>query len=251
MRRIMLIIIALSVFAFPASAECAVYILAYHSFAGGIASSLDFTLEELSAHLDRIASMGFRFVELEAALAGSFDGDSVVVVTIDDGNYTVFEAFEKVFKPRGIKPFLFLYPNVIGKVKTALSVERLAALAKAGCGIGAHGFYHEYMTSRAWRDDQSKVRKEVEWPGPTLEWMLGARPRLFAYPFGVAGPETAAALAEAGYRWGFTAIDSLAPFSPGDKSIDPFFVPRTIVYRWNVEAIMKGLASRKPAAKRP
>ncbi len=219
-------------------------ILDYHSFLGSKNSSIDYSDDDLSIQLDRIKAIGYTFVTLEDAVAGRMTGKANVVITIDDGNHSVYQAFEGVFKSRGILPTLFIYPAIVDKSDKALSSAQLLELSAAGCGIGAHGFYHEYMTPRAYLRDPKKVMVEVERPGPALEKKLGKRPVLFAYPFGVGSPEVEAALAKEGYSWAFLADDKVASVDFRSPGLDHFAVPRTIVYHWNKEAVLKALAAR-------
>ena len=58
---------------------------------------------------------------------GRITGTKNVLVTIDDGNRSVYEAFQKVFKPNGIRPLLAIYPNIIDKKKYALTWDQLAS----------------------------------------------------------------------------------------------------------------------------
>jgi peptidoglycan/xylan/chitin deacetylase (PgdA/CDA1 family) len=228
----------------PSASAPEVVILDYHSFLGNGKSSMDYSDDDLGVQLDRIASMGYRFVALADAIAGRVEGRANVAITIDDGNHSVYKTYKRVFSVRGIKPDLFIYPSVIDREKHSITLEQLRELAAAGCGIHAHGYYHEYMTPKAYAKDPKKVLVEVERPGPALEKMLGFRPRTFAYPFGVGSPEAKAALAAAGYAWAFLADDKVRPVAFADPELDRFAVPRTIVYRWNRAAIMKALEDR-------
>ena len=226
-------------------------ILDYHSFLGSGRSSLDYSLADMGAQLDRIRALGYTFVSLDDAIAGRIEGTANVVITIDDGNRSDYEAYKRVFEERGIKPELFIYPFPIGRSRHALTPEQLRELAGDGCGIGAHGFFHEYMTARAYERDPGKVMMEVRRPAPALQKLVGARPRLFAYPFGFGCPPVAQALREAGYDWAFTAGDKIVSVDFSDPKLDHFNVPRTIVYHWNRAQIFSYLAARQGLAQAP
>ncbi len=220
-------------------------ILDYHSFLGNGTSNIDFSLEELASHLDHLARSGFRFVRLEEALAGRIEGRNNVVVTIDDGHKSIYRAFREVFEPRGIKPFLFVYPAIVeNRVRYALTPEELAELAAAGCGIGAHGYNHSSLSEKAWKKDYVQFNRELKQPGPTLERLTGIRPGLYAYPFGVKSERAAAQLPELGYGRAFVADDALHPIAIGDPELDPLALPRTIMYRHLAAASLSSMTRR-------
>ncbi len=226
----------------PAGAYAAgtAIILDYHSFTGK-GTSLDYTEKELAAQFDRFASLGYRFVSMRDAIDGTIEGSRNLVITIDDGNHTVYPTYQHVMKPRGIKPLLFIYPAIIGRQAYALTEAQLKELSADGCIIGAHGYNHEYLTHKAYLADSKKVAREISKPGPVLESMLGKPVRLFGYPFGVGSPEAQALLKSAGYEWAFLAGGEIHAVNFADPSLDRLAVPRTIVFHSNINAIYAAL----------
>jgi peptidoglycan/xylan/chitin deacetylase (PgdA/CDA1 family) len=238
------ILFACVISAFPLQAAGKVLILDYHTFLGSD-SSIDFTLADFAAQLDRIRDLGYRFVTLEDAMAGNIEGEDNIALTIDDGNHSVWQAFNEVIKPRNLRPELFIYPSVIWSTPHFLKPDQLKALIDGGCFVGAHGYHHNYMSARAYRKDSKDVLDEARKPGPSLEKLTGLDPHLFAYPFGVAGPEARDAVKVAGYSWAFLADEHFVWVDPADPALDHWAVPRTIVYHWNKEALFRHLAERK------
>lgn len=247
--RLSILGLAIALFASTAvlrlSAEGDVIILDYHSFLGSGRSSLDYSLADMGAQLDHMRELGYKFVTLDDAIAGRVQGTANIAITIDDGNRSDYEAYKRVFEERGIKPELFIYPFVVGRTTFALMPEQLQELARDGCGVGAHGFFHEYMSAKAYERDPGKVMIEVKRPAPALRKLLGRRPQLFAYPFGYGCPPVEEALREAGYEWAFTAGDTIVPVDFSDPKLDHYAVPRTIVYHWNRTRIFSYLAARQ------
>jgi len=220
-------------------------ILDYHTFLGDGKSNIDFSLEELAAQLDRLSADGFRFVRLEDALAGRIEGKANVVVTIDDGNHSVYKACKEVFEPRGIKPYLFVYPAIVeNRVRYALTADQLAELAADGCGIGAHGYNHSSLSEEAWAKDYVQYGRELRLPGPALRRLTGVAPTAYAYPFGIKSARAAAALPGYGYEYAFVADDFLHPVRPGDPALDRMALPRTIMYRYNRGIVIKAMVKR-------
>ncbi len=172
-----------------------------------------------------------------------------VVVTIDDGHQTAYRAFREVLEPRGIMPFLFVYPAIVeNRVRYALTPERLAELAAAGCGVGAHGYNHSSLSEQSWKKDYVQFNRELKLPGPALERLTGVKPELYAYPFGVKSERAAAELPELGYARAFVADDRVRPIALGDPELDPLALPRTIMYRGLSAAALSSMTKRLAAA---
>jgi peptidoglycan/xylan/chitin deacetylase (PgdA/CDA1 family) len=226
----------------PLAAAGKVVILDYHTFLGNGKSNIDYSEKELAEDLDELTSIGYKFVSLDDAIAGKIEGKANIVITIDDGNHTVYPAFKDVFETRGIKPYLFVYPAiVVGHVRYALTPEKIRLLAKAGCGIGAHGYYHNPVTDKAYAKDPKSFMTEISRPGPRLAKILGAPPTMFAYPFGVYSQRAKDALVAAGYAWAFAADEKVRQVSFDDPALDKMAVPRTITYRYQRKALLKTL----------
>jgi peptidoglycan/xylan/chitin deacetylase (PgdA/CDA1 family) len=227
---------------YPLAAAGKAIILDYHTFLGNGKSNIDYSEKELAEDLDEIKAMGYTFVNLDDAIAGKIEGKANIVITIDDGNHTVYPAFKDVFEPRGITPYLFIYPAiVIGHVRYALTPEKLRFLAQAGCGIGAHGYHHNAVTDKTWARDPKDFMTEIKRPGPALAKILGTAPTMFGYPFGVYSRRAEDAVAAAGYSWAFAADDKVRQVSFDDPALDHMAVPRTITYRYNRKLLMKAL----------
>ncbi len=186
-----------------ATEESRVYVIAYHAFLDRD-NRYCFTKKELAAHLDRLKRSGFRFVSFEEIREGRISGKRNVLVTVDDGNRSVYDAYFQVMKPRGVKPLLAVYPAVIGKQKYALTWEQLDRLAEEGCTIASHGFYHLYVNEKLYRRDKWSFMKEIYTSRKLLEKKLGRRVDLFVYPYGSFSDITIEHLKKAGYSYAFT-----------------------------------------------
>jgi peptidoglycan/xylan/chitin deacetylase (PgdA/CDA1 family) len=234
------ILVSMAFLCFPLSAAGKVVILDYHTFLGNGKSNIDYSQDELAEDLDAMSAMGYKFVSLDDAVAGRVEGNANIVITIDDGNHTVYPAFTQVFEPRGIKPYLFIYPAIVlGHVRYALTPEQLRLLAQAGCGIGAHGYHHNPVTDKSWERNPKDFMVEISRPGPALSRIVGAAPTMFGYPFGVYSQRAEEDLAAAGYSWAFAADDKVRQVSFDDPGLDHMAVPRTITYRYQRKALLK------------
>jgi hypothetical protein len=170
----------------PEAEASSVVILDYHTFLDSKTSNIDFSLEEFASQLDAMKAMGCNFIGMEDFVTGNYKGRNNVLITIDDGNHSVYKACKEVLDPRGIRPVLFVYPAVVlGHVRFAIKEDQLRELAAEGYVVGAHGYHHNPLSNKALAKDPKDFDHEIRLPGPALERLLGFSPLYFAYPFGV------------------------------------------------------------------
>jgi peptidoglycan/xylan/chitin deacetylase (PgdA/CDA1 family) len=223
------IITAIILFAVTSSARADLYVLCYHSFLGKTNVPYDFTLEELKAHLDYFKQKGFRFVSYRDLMAGAVSGKKNILVSIDDGNHSVFKAYHEVFKPMGIKPLLAIYPNIIGKKDYVMNWAQLKSLVDDGCDIAAHGYFHLKLNKKLYEQNRRDFLQEITKSKKMLEEKLGITITSFAYPFGLAIEETEKALRDAGYKTGFTIVGK-AMHLPLERN-NAYMLPRFMLTR--------------------
>jgi peptidoglycan/xylan/chitin deacetylase (PgdA/CDA1 family) len=235
----------------PASAEdTLVFALCYHSFIGSGRHPGDVSMKELASQLDGLSQKGFRFVTLSEAAAGRATGPRNILVTIDDGNASVYAAFYKVFKPRGIRPLLCIYPAVIGRRSYSLGWDRLERLTGEGCEVAAHGYYHLPLTERLNEQDPGSFAREIALSKKVLEERLGVRVRAFAYPNGVHNEHAVSLVRGAGYRYAFT-IAWGAIRVPSDLSSSGLVLPRYMIYEGNWPVISGAITKRAASVSTP
>ena len=212
-------------------------VLCYHSFLDK--KKMDpfcFTIPELTSQLMQLKKEGFRFVTADDVIGGRITGTKNVLVTVDDGNRSVYDAYQKVFRPMGIRPVLAIYPNIIDRKKYALTWDQLTELANNGCDIAAHGFFHLKINQKLQDSNPKYFHMEIFKSKEVLEEKLKRRVTIFIYPFGLKTDVAVAALKEAGYRYGFTIkmgrID--LPLAAGGDRL--YGLPRYMVTRttWNI-----------------
>jgi peptidoglycan/xylan/chitin deacetylase (PgdA/CDA1 family) len=218
------------------AAQGTVSVLVYHSFLGDKPFPSDISMQELKSQLDTLKGHGYRFVTLSDIIAGAVQGPKNILVSIDDGNQSVYQAYHEVFKPRGIKPLLCIYPNIIGKKAYALTWENLGELARAGCDIATHGFYHFPLNQKAYATDAKAFRKEIFLSREVLEKRLNKKVLAFAYPNGVNAPITKQVLQEAGYACAFTVVWGPV-LCPLERNPDRFALGRYMIYKNNWDMI--------------
>ncbi|HOT44307.1 MAG TPA: polysaccharide deacetylase family protein [Spirochaetota bacterium] len=215
-----------------ARAEASVSVLCYHSFLEKKKMDpFSFTVDELNSQILQLKKEGFRFVSINDVIGGRITGTKNVLITVDDGNKSVYDAYRKVFKPNGIRPLLGIYPNIIiNKKHYALTWEQLTELANSGCDIAAHGYFHLKINRKLYDKNPGYFKKEIFLVKKVLEEKLNRKITVFVYPFGLRDDLTIKTLREAGYRYAFTINNGRIdiPLGAGDR---PFELPRYMVTR--------------------
>ncbi len=229
-----------------------VYILCYHGFSSD-SNSYSFLLNELNTHIDYLQKEGFKFVSISDVTGNNISGSKNILVTVDDGNKTVYEAFHKVFKPRGIMPILAIYPAIIGREKYALTWEQLKSLSDDGCAIAAHGFNHLYVNEKLYKKDKKAFMREISKSKSTLEEKLNIKVDMFVYPFGVRSEITKETLKAEGYTYAFTIAGY--PVDPNEiTSANRYELPRYMLTRENWKGSLKYISAdstgKKPSIAR-
>ncbi len=218
------------------AADSRVFVLCYHSFLGNKFPS-DITMDEFRTQMDFLKEKGFRFVSYSDLLKGRVTGTRNILIVIDDGNHSVMKAYREILRPRGIRPLLAIYPNIIGRKAYALTWDQLRELVKDGCDIASHGYYHELMNQKFYDRDRKMFTHEITGPKEALEKNLGVKITAFVYPNGVRADITKKTLKESGYSYAFT-ITWGAVLSPLSLNREPLELPRYMILKgnWNMIA---------------
>jgi peptidoglycan/xylan/chitin deacetylase (PgdA/CDA1 family) len=224
-------------------------VLCYHAFLEKKRDNFCFTLDELNSHITQLRKEGFMFVSVDDIISGRAAGTKNVLITVDDGNKSVYEAHKKVFKPNGIRPLLGIYPNIIGKKNYALTWEQLIELAGDGCDIAAHGYYHLKINQRLFDDHPAYFRKEIYGSKKVLEEKLNRKVSIFVYPFGLRTEVATRALKEAGYRYAFTIdrgkINMPLEYKEGNLQLPRYMVTRT-GWKYCFNSVVRNSRSKIP-----
>jgi peptidoglycan/xylan/chitin deacetylase (PgdA/CDA1 family) len=196
-------------------------VLTYHRFVAEARSPFSVAPDVLERQMAWLAAAGLAVDSRAVAetLAGRIASRHGVLVTMDDGDPSVFDAAAPIFARHRIPYVVFAVPGRIGRADH-MSAAQLRELADAGAEIGSHSMHHRSMTSLTGPElaaDLSDSRK-------ALEDIVGKPVTSFAYPFGTLrdfDARVARALADAGYALGFTSQHGA--ISPGQS---PQMAPR-------------------------
>lgn len=102
----------------------------------------------------------------------------------------------------------------------SLSWEALARIRAAGHTVGSHTRTHILMTN----EDSGRIRGEAAISRAVIKSKLGGDVHHFAYPSGCFNDAAVEAVAEAGYRFGYTTCSHRSPSDPW------LTIPRTLLW---------------------
>ncbi|MCU0849051.1 MAG: polysaccharide deacetylase family protein [Spirochaetes bacterium] len=218
-----------------------VHVLCYHAFKP-TKNEFCFSIDELKSHIKFYKDNGFRFVSMSDVVSGRIIGNKNILITVDDGNKSVFEAYTEVFKPNGIRPVIGIYPAIIDRKDYALTWKQLKYLADNGCDVAAHGYNHLILNKKLYNKDRKAFNREIFHAKKVLEEKLGRQINLYVYPFGVRSEETIDALKEAGIKYAFTIVNGgmVLPISRNYNSLE---LPRYMITRNNWKGSFKRITS--------
>ncbi|MFN3661037.1 MAG: polysaccharide deacetylase family protein, partial [Brevinematales bacterium] len=193
-------------------------------FSMHLSHSSNFVPGVFREHLEMLRKSGYRFVSWEDIVKTNIEGRKNILLTIDDGNVSV-RNIEDILDEFGIKPILFVYPAIVGRVKYALTWDDIQRFHQKGWTIGAHGYYHLYVNKKLYDEDRAGFLREIVLSRQVIEKKIGISVTPFGYPFGVYSPITIETLQKEKYDYGFTLVGKPALWPP----FDPYQIPRYLM----------------------
>lgn len=161
---------------------------------------------DLERQIDALLGWGYRLVTF-GELAGRVSaggGRGHAALTFDDGLADNLEVLLPLLGRHDATATVFVVSGWLGSnYPTAshgriLRAEEVRELADGGVEIGSHTVTHPDLA----RASAASAREELTRSRRELEGITGRAVDTVAYPYGHATPDTIAACAAAGYRWG-------------------------------------------------
>lgn len=222
-----MVILSVSVF----SQENKVFVLCYHSFIGNAKNDYDISKDLLKEQIKILKDDGFKFVSYDEIKNGKLQGNKNILVTIDDGYLSSYEAYKEIMKPNGIKPVFAIYPCIIKDIpsKMYMSWTQVKELSsEPGVIIASHGYNHNAMSEKEYKKNSAAFEKEITLSKSTLEEKTGKKVEVFVYPYGINSPIAKELIAKAGYTMAFT-IKWGTMWTPITKNKDMYGLPRYMI----------------------
>ena len=216
-------------FAATVGANAAIPVLVYHRFDADKPAAMSVRTSTFRAQLDWLKQHGYRIVALKQALSDLTKpdgGDKEAVITVDDGNRSVYTLLYPLIRAEHLPVTLFIYPSAISNASYALTWDQLREMQASGLvAIQSHTYWHPNFKverrKRADADYKTFVDEQLVKSRNVLEAKLGGKVDMIAWPYGIVDGDLEAAAAKAGYRFAFAY--SGGSMRPGQ---DPLVLPR-------------------------
>ena len=239
MRRL-IIILCLLLLTFTALAhaeEPQVFALCFHTFWGSPKYPLDFSRDEFAAILDQFKAAGFNFVTMDQIFGNTLQGKKNILITIDDGNKSIYDAIHLVLQPRNIKPLLAIIAGSIENIPQDLTWDQVEELRNEGCYIAAHGWFHIMADERLFLLSPELFIQEIVRSRQVLENHLQQPVIVYVYPYGKHIIQDDSVIPAKGYLLAF-GLDK-KPFSlPLTATDTPYNLPRYMFTHENYQSLI-------------
>ncbi|NMM44955.1 polysaccharide deacetylase family protein [Rhodospirillaceae bacterium KN72] len=179
-------------------------VLMYHRFGETEYPSTSVDMDQFLAHVEELTNGGYEVLPLPEIVAALNTGtplpDRAVAITVDDAYASVYEKAWPVLKEKGLPFTLFVATDPVDRgIEGYMTWDNIRELSDAGVTIGSQAVTHPHMP----RMSSERNRTELTRSADILQEHLGARPTLFAYPYGEASLDVMGLAKEAGYVAGF------------------------------------------------
>ncbi|HWT26000.1 MAG TPA: polysaccharide deacetylase family protein [Solirubrobacteraceae bacterium] len=213
--------------------------LMYHSVADAGPPFLSVPADVFERQLAALRRLGWRsgtIADLRSLLAGERLDRPVAFLTFDDGFADNAQVALPIMLEYGMRPIVFVLPDHLADgaalawpelaerqrrhpdVMRSMDWAGVERLVEAGAEIGSHAMTHRSLPTLG----PEELRDELADSRRRLQQRLG-RCDAVAYPFGHWSPAVAAAAAETGYSFAFTAPRD------GQRAVHRFAIPRVAI----------------------
>lgn len=196
-------------------------VVMYHRFGEDTVPSTNVRIEQLEEHIALLTSGPYTVLPLaevvEALRAGKPLPPRTVAITVDDAYRSFAEEGWPRFRAAGLPVTWFVDTAAIGRGPGAPTWDDVRRLRDEGVEIAAHSHAHPHLPTLAPEEQEADMDRSLA----LFAQELGARPTLFAYPYGEADAAALALAARKGFRAAFGQHSGVA--WAGD---DPWYLPR-------------------------
>jgi peptidoglycan/xylan/chitin deacetylase (PgdA/CDA1 family) len=184
----------------------AIPILLYHNIDGPGVFSLQ--LEKLRSHFQFLRDNNIKVIRLSELIERSENPmpfkEKAVVITFDDGFFSMHSKLLPLVKEFGYPVTLFVYvDNIYTKAKKSLTWDQLKELEKNGIDIECHSVSHADLLRLSNQNTMSSKRQlfeEIYLSKRIMELYLPKKIRYFAFPYGRYDLKIIDMCASSGYR---------------------------------------------------
>jgi len=174
-------------------------ILMYHNIdPEGTSSRYNTTPEVFAKQMQALADWGYHTITAaqltQAILEGAPLPDRPIVITFDDGHYSVYEYAFPIMQEHGFFGVTYIVANRLKSVGFT-GEPQLKEMIQAGWEVGSHSYTHSDLSL-----DHSKAFNEINYSREHLSDSLDFPVTSFAYPYGAFDQY----LGDRTSKWGYT-----------------------------------------------
>lgn len=202
--------------------DSAAVVLMYHRFGEDSLPSTNIRLEQLDAHIKELKDGGYHVLPLPEVVAALRAGRPLpprtVAITVDDAYASFVKEGWPRFKKAGLPVTWFVNTEPVEKgFSGAPTWDDIRRLRDEGVTIGAHSHAHPSLPALGAEERAADLEHALA----VFERELGARPTLFAYPYGEANRDVMTLAGRLGFEVAFGQHSGVA--WAGD---DRWYLPR-------------------------
>lgn len=226
-------------------------VLAYHDIADDPAETTDYSLtpELFREHLVNCVRWGLRFLsvgELTRRILRGDDVEGMASITFDDGLVGVHRHAMPALLDLGLPATVFAVTESLGRTPSwwpgaarTMTRKELAEMADAGFEISSHCRTHASLLSLDDRD----LKEELVGSRAELEDISRSPVDVIAYPYGHFDARVLDAVADAGYRAGYSFLNGRLV-----AGLDRLRLPRLCMGPWQDRLRLAFDLARRPTA---
>jgi len=216
---------------FPGKAQT-IPILCYHQF-GDKKAKMVVSSENFDEQMAYLKNNGYRVIPMSALLGFLKASEPLprkaVIITIDDGYKSIYDAAYPILKKYAFPATVFIYTDFLN-ARRGLTWEQMREMTASGLiDIQPHSKTHSNMgvmkIGEKPDEYEQRILTELEYPKKRIDKSLGLPVHTFAYPYGDANKEVIEKAGEFGYSMGVTVQTGGNAFY-GDR----FLLKRTMVF---------------------
>lgn len=197
-------------------------VVMYHRFGESEYPSTNIPLAQFDAHLAELKNGRYTVLPLSEIVAAIRARtplpDRTVGLSIDDAYLSVYTQAWPRLKKAGFPFTLFIATDSVDRNSPQyMSWDQVRELARAGVTIGSQTASHPHMA----KTSAERNREEIRRSNARFEQEIGAKPDLFAYPYGESSLLVAKVVAEEGFSVAFGQHSGAF-----DATSDMLFLPR-------------------------
>lgn len=208
-------------------------VLAYNNFSYNETNNITITRSVFEEQMKFLKDNGYQVITINQLFDFLNFADQIpersVVITIDNGWRSVHRIAFPILKRYGYPFTLFVYTDLIGRVKSALSWDMIRELAENGTDIECNTKTFRDLSvikeEESFKEYFDAINREFSECARIIKQEVGRDVKYLAYPYGETNHLITALLKKHGYKGAFTVKRGSNPFF-----VNNYHINRSMIY---------------------